>query len=132
MRFVDCTQQERFGIGFISSPNHNDQLFLAAISRHNQVGHLSIISNEANSSEEQVNIGNLRHGSLVWLAFVVIAGDSLTGVVQTKLLAVLSDCFDGTFGKDLLAFQPCNSSNNIIESPEKENKIQTNEGQGND
>ena len=116
MAIVNRTQKERFSIGFISLPHNNDELVQAPVCRDHQVGHLPVISNEANLSEKMVDVNNLGHGSPVGVPLVVEAFDSLRHVMHTQLVTEVSDGFGVSLGEEVRSF-PSQSTHNIIEGP---------------
>ena len=118
MAIVNRTQKEGLSIGFISLPHNDDELVQAAVCRDHQVGHLPIISNEANLSEKMVDVNNLGPGSPVGVPLVVIAFDSLRHMVDTQFCTEVGDGSGVSLGEEVWSF-PSQSTHNIIEGPVK-------------
>ena len=125
MTIVNRTQKERFSIGFISLPHNNDELVQAPIRRDHQVGHLPIISNDADLLEKVVNVNNLGHGSPVGVPLVVEAFDSLRHVMHTQFRTEISDGFGVSLGEEVRSF-PSQRTHNIIEGPVRRFKNEKN------
>ena len=116
MAIVNRTQEERLSIGFISLPHNDDELVQAPVCRDHQVGHLSIISNDADLLEKMVDVNNLGHGSPVGVPLVVEAFDSLRHVMHTQFCTEIGDGFGVSLGEEVWSF-PSQSTHNIIEGP---------------
>ena len=98
--FVDHGQKEYLAILLLTIPQTNDELVHASVCTHHKLRDLAICPSETNSCEELVEAGNLGHGALVLIALVVLAGDCVADMMDSKFLADLRDSIERSLLED--------------------------------